>query len=75
MARQASASFFEKEEAKKLLLTGGFGPDGATARSMQKFFASFFQKRSACLLTSSVARKAWMAGSSPAMTCRAGGRA
>jgi hypothetical protein len=27
----------------------GVGPAVATARSKQKFFASFFQKRSACL--------------------------
>jgi hypothetical protein len=43
------SSFFEKKEAKKLSLTGGFGPAVANAHSKQKFFASFFQKRSPCL--------------------------
>jgi hypothetical protein len=36
-----------KKEAKKTLFTVDFGANGATARSKQKFFASFFQKRSA----------------------------
>jgi hypothetical protein len=31
--RQARTSFFEKKEAKKLLLTGGFGAAIATARN------------------------------------------
>jgi hypothetical protein len=50
--KKASASFFEKKEAKKLLLTAGRGRAGAKAPSEQKFFASFFQKRSAFLLSS-----------------------
>jgi hypothetical protein len=43
------SSFFEKKEAKKLLLTAGLSTAFANAHSEQKFFASFFQKRSACL--------------------------
>jgi hypothetical protein len=39
---KASASFFEKKEAKKLLLTAGRGRAVATAPKEQKFFASFF---------------------------------
>jgi hypothetical protein len=44
--KKESTSFFEKKEAKKLLLTAGRGRAGATAPKDQKFFASFFQKRS-----------------------------
>jgi hypothetical protein len=48
--KQVSASFFEKKEAKKLSLTVGCGGGGADSPSEQKFFASFFQKRSASFL-------------------------
>jgi NADH-quinone oxidoreductase subunit A len=47
--RQVRSSFFEKKEPKKLLVTAGGGTGVATARSEQKFFASFFQKRSSSL--------------------------
>jgi hypothetical protein len=40
-------SFFEKKEAKKLLLPAGLGTSVATAPKDQKFFGSFFQKRTA----------------------------
>ncbi len=49
MRKQASASFFEKKEAKKLL----FGCRGASCSAHpreQRFFGSFFQKRTAFLL-------------------------
>jgi hypothetical protein len=42
-----STSFFAKKEAKKLLFAAGFDTGRANARIEQKFFASFFQKRSA----------------------------
>jgi hypothetical protein len=48
--KQVRPSFFEKKEAKKLLLTVGLCPEVATTASEQKFFASFFQKRSASFL-------------------------
>jgi hypothetical protein len=48
--KEERTSFFVKKEAKKLLLTGGCGNTEAKARNEQKFFASFFQKRSSCLL-------------------------
>jgi len=41
---EASASFFAKKEAKKLLIAGGCGACSKRARSEKKFFASFFQK-------------------------------
>jgi hypothetical protein len=41
---KVSASFFEKKEAKKLLLTGGRGPTGATARRGKSFLLLFFKK-------------------------------
>jgi NodT family efflux transporter outer membrane factor (OMF) lipoprotein len=47
--KKVSASFFAKKEAKKLLFTAGVGADGATTRKDQKFFGSFFQKRTAFL--------------------------
>jgi hypothetical protein len=51
--KEASASFFEKKEAKKLLLTAGLGNIRAKARSKQKFFCFFFfKKRSPFLLSS-----------------------
>jgi hypothetical protein len=53
---EESASFFAKKEAKKLLFSVGCGADHANARRKQKFFASFFQKRSSCLLLSSANR-------------------
>jgi hypothetical protein len=53
---KASASFFAKKEAKKLLFVGGCGAGRASARSEQKFFASFFQKRSASFLTANKQR-------------------
>jgi hypothetical protein len=46
MPTEVSASFFAKKEAKKLLFAAGLGTAVARARSDQKFFASFFQKRS-----------------------------
>jgi NitT/TauT family transport system ATP-binding protein len=57
--KKVSASFFEKKEAKKLPLNAGRGRAGAKAPRDQKFFASrparaFFQKRSACLPTTSL---------------------
>jgi hypothetical protein len=39
-----------KKRSKKLLLVGGSVSGGAKARSKQKFFGSFFQKRTACFL-------------------------
>jgi alkylation response protein AidB-like acyl-CoA dehydrogenase len=44
--QQASTSFFTKKAAKKLLFAGGVGTEIATTPNKQKFFASFFQKRS-----------------------------
>jgi hypothetical protein len=41
---------FLKKRSKKLLIPEGVGICVAKARSYQKFFASFFQKRSACFL-------------------------
>jgi branched-chain amino acid transport system permease protein len=48
VSQEGSASFLKKR-SKKPLLTGGLDPEGASARKEQKFFASFFQKRSASL--------------------------
>jgi hypothetical protein len=46
MREQESASFWKKKQ--KLLLIGARG--GSTAHlNIQKFFGSFFQKRTACL--------------------------
>jgi hypothetical protein len=42
---------FLKKSSKKLLFTGGFGESAATARIKRKFFGSFFQKRTSCLLS------------------------
>jgi hypothetical protein len=42
-----SASFFEKKEAKKLLIPVGFDYGIAYAHRKQKLFGSFFQKRTA----------------------------
>jgi hypothetical protein len=50
MARKQESSSFLKKRTKKLLLNVGCGCAGAHARSEQKFFASFFQKRSASFL-------------------------
>jgi 5-oxoprolinase (ATP-hydrolysing) len=47
---QESASFFAKKEAKKLLFAGGAGDGDANAPNKQKFFGSFFQKRTTSLL-------------------------
>jgi hypothetical protein len=44
-----SASFFAKKEAKKLLFAAGCGIGVANAPSEQKFFGSFFQKRTSFL--------------------------
>jgi hypothetical protein len=44
--QQESASFLKKR-SKKLLFTAGSDLAGANAPKDQKFFASFFQKRSA----------------------------
>jgi hypothetical protein len=49
MRKEASASFFEKKEAKKLLIPAGCGNAVANAHHKQKFFGSFFQKRTAFL--------------------------
>jgi flagella basal body P-ring formation protein FlgA len=46
--RQASGSFLKKR-TKKFLDTAGLGTAITKTRHKQKFFASFFQKRSACL--------------------------
>jgi hypothetical protein len=46
--KEASASFFAKKETKKLCPVG-FGVAVANARRKQKFFGSFFQKRTAFL--------------------------
>ncbi len=46
--------FFEKKRRKKLLVPAGFGAGGANAACHQKFFVSFFQKRSAFLLALSL---------------------
>jgi hypothetical protein len=50
--------FFEKKATRrgnqKTFATAGSGDSVATARNWQKFFASFFQKRSACFLPSSL---------------------
>jgi hypothetical protein len=51
--RQERSSFFEKKEAKKLLLTAGCGNAGVTTPNKLKFFASFFQKRSSFFLGTS----------------------
>jgi hypothetical protein len=49
MRKEASASFFEKKEAKKRLIPMGGGTVVANAHNKQKFFGSFFQKRTAFL--------------------------
>jgi hypothetical protein len=46
--------FVEKKRRKKLSVPAGFGTGGAKAVWKQKFFASFFQKRSASLLALSL---------------------
>jgi phospholipase C len=71
--KKVSASFFEKKEAKKLLLTAGPGPAVAKARSKQKFFASrparaFFQKRSAYFLLRSLTAASIVPGQALAAT-------
>jgi hypothetical protein len=43
-----------KKEAKKLRLPVGVGKVAANAQSKQKFFGSFFQKRTAISFTVSV---------------------
>jgi hypothetical protein len=61
--KEASASFLKKRSKKLLIFSRVFAmawprtavtfaaaSAGANARDEQKFFASFFQKRSACLL-------------------------
>jgi hypothetical protein len=40
-------SFSEEKEAKRLLFPEAFDPDRDESHRNQKFFASFFQKRSA----------------------------
>jgi flagella basal body P-ring formation protein FlgA len=47
--KASKTAFFAKKEAKKRLFAGGGGDVVAKARNEQKFFASFFQKRSSCL--------------------------
>jgi membrane-associated phospholipid phosphatase len=47
MNKKASTSFL-KQSSKKLLLTGGVTGAGAKVAGTQRFFAAFFQKRSAC---------------------------
>jgi hypothetical protein len=50
MRRQASASFFEKKEAKKLLFTLGYrGPTGTAPVSKKSFAELFFRKATTCL--------------------------
>jgi len=41
---KTSASFFEKKEAKKLLLNAGCGPAVARARRTESFLLLFFKK-------------------------------
>jgi hypothetical protein len=48
--KDESTSFFAKKEAKTRLFTVGCGTAQAKSRRKQKFFASFFQKRSASFL-------------------------
>jgi len=50
MSKKVSAAFFEKKAAKKLLLNWASGGRTGTDEG-QKFFASFFQKRSAFFLS------------------------
>jgi hypothetical protein len=50
MESEVSASFFVKKAAKKLLFAGGDRTGALRARGNQKFFGSFFQKRTACFL-------------------------
>jgi hypothetical protein len=45
--KQGKRFFFEKKN-QKTFAPGGSDTAGARARNKQKFFASFFQKRSAC---------------------------
>jgi hypothetical protein len=47
---KASASFFAKKEAKKLLVLWALASPSPRPPANQKFFGSFFQKRTACLL-------------------------
>jgi hypothetical protein len=49
MLSQASTSFFEKKRSKKTFGPAGCGNGIATTRSDQKFFGSFFQKRTTSL--------------------------
>jgi hypothetical protein len=51
LSKEVSASFFAKKEAKKLLFTAGCGTGRASAHGKQKFFGSFFQKRTAFFYT------------------------
>jgi hypothetical protein len=51
LVKEVSASFFAKKEAKKLLFTAGCGTGRASAHGKQKFFGSFFQKRTAFFYT------------------------
>jgi hypothetical protein len=46
MIEQRKQRFFKKS-AQKILLPEGFGAERRQSRENQKFFASFFQKRSA----------------------------
>jgi hypothetical protein len=48
---KVSTTFFEKKVAKKTFRPVGFGTSGATAGRKQKFFGSFFQKRTSCLIS------------------------
>jgi hypothetical protein len=52
--KEGSASFLKKR-SKKLLLTGGLGRAGATARRSKSFFASFFSKKEALALLAFIA--------------------
>jgi hypothetical protein len=49
---KGSPAFFEKKAPKKRLIPVGCGEVVANAPRNQKFFASFFQKRSASFLLS-----------------------
>jgi hypothetical protein len=44
---EVSASFFEKKEAKKLMLLGAFATPGLRPTISKSFLLLFFQKRSA----------------------------
>jgi hypothetical protein len=52
LRKKVRTSFFEKKEAKKLLLLGGRGGVCANARRSKSFLVTFFQKSNFFLSTS-----------------------